>query len=379
MTAPGPAGARAACDGAAPSRWLPGRLARLLAWRRQLQGRYDATTAGLFRHAWHKGGRMRGLVEYLRFRRELGEAVDPVAARTLKRMLADAPGPLAYQAVELLLEADAATLTAAEAVLDRLRPYAEGSPPVASALSAAGRTLSPQAERLVGLHRGQAPWRSEFADLLRRSRDRTCIVGNAGSLNGAGLGAQIDAHGCVVRFNRWCSQASAVADLGRRLDVWVCTPRFLPQAISLDCGLPRWLVLTGPDARYRRAGRGVDWGLVLELLDAGVKVLTIPLPVWAELVARLGAPPSAGVSFVAWVQHCTGGLAGFSIAGFDIASAGTSGYHHAGARLQPGRRHAWGREAALLEAWKGQGLRSLRPAGGASKGDAAAAPAEGVD
>jgi hypothetical protein len=351
--------------GPGPSDWLPGQLARLLAWRRQLQGRYDATTASLFRHAWHKGGGLRALLEWLRFRRELGQPLDPVSVQTLRQTLGEARGPLAWQAVELLLEADPAACPAAGVVQDRLEPCADFSPPLARALHDVGRPLGRRAARLADLHRSQVQWRSDFAGFLRGCRGQTCVVGNAGSLNGAGLGAQIDAHRCVVRFNRWCGEDSAAEDLGARLDVWVCTPRFLPQAMSLGRGLPRWLVLTGPDACYGRAGRGVDWGLVLELLDAGVKVLTIPLPVWAEMVAELGAPPSAGVLFLAWAQHCLDGPSGLSITGFDLVGVRTSGYHHAGASLRPGRRHAWGRESALLEVWKGRGLRSLGPSGGA--------------
>jgi hypothetical protein len=73
----------------------------------------------------------------------------------------------------------------------------------------------------------------------------------------------------------------------------------------------------------------------------------------------LGAPPSAGVLFLAWAHRLLGDFEHLVIAGFDIASAGTKGYHHAGPAIRGGRRHAWEREKALLDEWRNQGLRSL--------------------
>ena len=95
------------------------------------------------------------------------------------------------------------------------------------------------------------------------------------------------------------------------------------------------------------------------MLDAGVKVLTVPLPVWGDLVRTVEAPPSAGLTFLAWAGGMLGGFERLAIAGFDIASMRTKGYHHAGGRVRAGRRHAWNSEKALLDAWKNNGLRCL--------------------
>jgi hypothetical protein len=336
------------------SAWLPGWVARSLAWRRQQLGRYDVRTAACFEHAWRRSRDLSSLVEWLRFRRELGLALDPSLAATLQRALGGRRDAMAAQAVELLHE-----VAAGDALEDLhwLRPHAERSPPIADMLNRRGMRLSGGARRLAGLHASQDAWRGAFAEYLSAAQDRVCVVGNSAALSGAGLGAAIDEHDRVVRFNRWTGSASARRDLGSRIDVWVCAPRFLPQMVQLGCDLPAWLILSGPDARYGRAGRVVDWELVLGMLDGGVKVLTFPLTIWGESVGAVGAPPSAGLLFLTWARRILGGFDRLAIAGFGIADLRTKGYHHAGKALRPGRRHAWDRERALRDAWKRSGLR----------------------
>ena len=339
--------------------WLPGWLARIWAWRRHALGRYDERTASYYRHVWKKRNDLGGLVEWLRFRRELGQPPDPALTQLLRHVLGDARGAAAWQAVELLIEADGLANHAGAEGLAWLRLRAEQSPPIAYHLRGIGVSLTQRATRLAELHERQDRWRQAFADYLSSCRGSICVVGNAGSLRSSRLGPAIDNHELVARFNRWSSDSVAVEDIGSRLDVWVCAPRFLPAVSSVNRGFAPWMVVSGPDARYHRAGRAVDWDVVLAMLDAGVKVLTIPQTVWCEPVARLGAPPSAGVLFLAWVRGFLPGFNGLEIAGFDIAGSGTKGYHHAGKHLRPGRRHNWANESALLEGWKKEGLRCL--------------------
>lgn len=347
-----------------PARWLPGWIARVNAWRRQARGRYDDETAAWFRHAWRRSGKLTGLVEWLQFRRELGFPVDPRAAARLCDALADARGPLARQVAELLLEVQALTGAARRDELAWLAGHADVSPPIAALMRDIGTDLSQQAARLADLYAQQDMWRAEFCDRLARCDGSVCVVGNAASLVGSGLGPVIDRQAMVVRFNRWRSGSASEDDLGSRLDVWVCTPRFLPQLARMGGVLPTWLVLSGPDVRYQRAGRGVDWDLVVALLDQGVKVLTVPLTVWRGVVEPLGAPPSAGVLMLAWARRCIVDVGRLSFVGFGSTGSGGA-YHHASARMRPGRRHAWVAEAALLRAWQHDGMRALTFGNGA--------------
>lgn len=359
MTQGPPENGAVSAGAAKPSPWLPGWAAQLVAWRRHALGYYDARTAGYYRHVWNRRNGLASLVAWLRFRRELGQPLGPELAKGLRGALGDARGAAAWQAVELLLEADALADYAGNKGLVWLKPHAEHSPPIAHYLLGAGVALTPRATRLAQLFEHQTRWRQAFGEYLSACQGNICVVGNAGSLNDSGLGAAIDDHRLVVRFNRWASPSTAQGDLGSRLDVWVCAPRFLPKVFAIDRGLAPWMVLTGPDARYQRAGRAVDWDVVLKMLDTGVKVLTIPLSVWRDPVAQIGAPPSAGVLFLAWSRRFITGFDRLAIAGFDIAATGTKGYHHAGARFRPARRHDWVSENVLLDGWKNEGLRCL--------------------
>lgn len=341
-----------------PGGWMPGWMARLIGRYRQMSGRYDMHTAACYEQAWRRSDSLPSLVEWQRFRRELGLAPDAVLADDLRQALGDRRDATAVNALELLHELSATGDACGHAPFKWLRTHAECSPPIADLLERNGAPLTPRARQLAALYASQEDWRSTLAADLS-SAGRVCVVGNAGSMNGARLGRQIDLQPRVVRFNRWAGPASSPRDLGSRLDVWVCAPRFLTQLARLPRDLPPWVILTGPDARYARAGRPVEWDLVLGMLDAGVKVLTLPLAAWGESVRLIGAPPSAGLLFLAWARRTLGGFERLVIAGFDIASVGTKGYHHAGPGLRSGRRHAWDREKGLLDEWKKAGLRSL--------------------
>jgi len=335
-------------------------LARGLARYRQWLGRYDERTEAWFRHAWQRSGDVADLLQYLQFRRECGRLPTPDLISALHHRVNALQGPALRQAAERLLEAGAMPAEATAGLGPRLSPWAAQSPPIAVWLGEGGVELEPEVRRLADWHRQQPGLREAFGAYLRGQDKGICVVGNAGSLVGGGLGEHIDRHGLVVRFNRYRSEAAAPVDLGRRLDVWVCAPKFLPEAAAMAQGRFNvvWLVLSGPDVRYHRAGAALDWAHVAALLHAGVKVITVPLGVWGGLVDRLGAPPSAGILMLSWVHALRGDWDGLMIAGFDGARVRGHAYHHAG-RGRPGRRHAWDRERALLADWRRQGLRAL--------------------
>jgi len=336
--------------------WLARGFARYGQW----QGCYDARTEAWFHHAWQRSDDAVDLLQYLQFRRERGGLPTPELIGVLHDRLNALQGPALRQAAERLLEAGAMPQDPEAGWASRLAPWAENSPPIAARLREAGATLSPIARRLADWHQQTPALREAFGEYLCGHRADICVVGNAGSLRGASLGERIDRHGRVVRFNRYHSDAAGPQDLGRRLDVWVCAPKFLPEAAAMVQGRfdVAWLVLSGPDVRYHRAGAALDWALVDTLVEAGVRVVTVPLEVWRGLVDRLAAPPSAGVLLLAWVHALLGGWGALTIAGFGGAQMRGHAYHHAG-RGRAGRRHAWGRERALLSEWRCEGLRAL--------------------
>jgi hypothetical protein len=201
----------------------------------------------------------------------------------------------------------------------------------------------------------QESWRAEFRQWLQaRCQQGLCVVGNGGTLLGAGLGRWIDSHGVVVRFNRFQGAASTAVDIGHRLDVWVTSA---DQDIAVPSGVP-WIVVSGPEMAFRLQ----NWGRFADSLSSRSKVLTVPLPPWRELVAELQAPPSAGLLFLAWARSLMGGWTSLQAVGFAGVRAGARPYHHANIRHRPGARHHWAAELQVLRRWQEEGLHIELPA-----------------
>jgi hypothetical protein len=152
-----------------------------------------------------------------------------------------------------------------------------------------------------------------------------CVVGNGAGLLGQGRGTQIDAHGLVVRFNHW--PRHAVADLGQRVDLWVCAPgvAMAPQDPAFTPPAARWILVSGP----------AWWSAT----SAGH--LAVPLAVWRTLVRTLRAPPSAGVLTLAWLRELNGGWTGLHVTGIGRGPAAAGRWHLARAGRRHASRHNW--------------------------------------
>jgi hypothetical protein len=175
------------------------------------------------------------------------------------------------------------------------------------------------------------------------------VVGNAGSLIGCRLGREIDSGGLVVRFNRFRDIYSSTVDIGHRLDVWVCAPGYrgaMPDEVE-------WLAISGPDMCYRKR----DWSDLIPRIDKDLPILTVPLSVWRSLVAKLQAPPSAGVLMLEWLYQITGSWDGITALGIGCGVRGR--YHHSDPKQRAVVRHDWSGEQALVHEWRRQGLRIL--------------------
>lgn len=310
---------------------LPALWSRWQAARRRAGGRYDPVLlAWAYRAA--RGGAVADLCRLALWRRDLGRPLPRRWVAPLRDGLAQLPAAQRCLALGLLAEAAPAALAGLPAGwLDE----AARQPGVALALGRA-QPLAPVAT---------------FEAWLAAQRPRGhCVVGNAASLAGRGLGAQIDAAGVVWRFNHWQGPAAQAADQGRRCDVWVLSPA-LRQA-PLPAGL-RWAVLSGPDVRYTQRG----WGLVTRLQQAGVGVVCVPLPVWRGCVAALQAPPSAGLLSLAWLRGQGAAPAPWAgVRALGIGEGRAAAYHLADRRARAGSRHDWDAEAALLARWRAEGL-----------------------
>jgi len=322
-------------------------------WRRQ-QGKYDKTTLGFLRNAWHKRPSLQHLLGYLTFRRDLGYLPSPPLLRALAEHIHKLPRRYEHRVVNLLCECGMGSGVQQSLTLETLLNIAKRSPPAADLVRGKGAEVGNAVGVLAKLQANQDETRQHFADFLNRSRSSVCIVGNAAGLSGAGMGKKIDAHEVVVRFNHYCSATSRREDTGLRIDIWVRAPNLK----TVDHGvnpMADWIVLSGPDIRYQLA----DWDPLLPYLEAGRKILTVPLDIWRTLVKELHAPPSAGILLLAWVIRLMEGAGGISAAGFQSAvnpASVSRPYHHALSQQRPGHRHNWVAERELLNRWQSAGL-----------------------
>lgn len=307
---------------------------------------YDRKTLGLHAHAVRGSDCLTHpwlLLGYVQFLRDLGR-VPP--KRWLLRLLAVSPRmDVAGRQGVLRLIAEFLP----ESMLDSAFRLREGKAlPPALARYAGGAGEAP----LAAVDAMQMQWRAEFMQWLQLQRvgKGICVVGNAGSLGTQELGATIDSHAAVIRFNRFAREDALIRSVGQRVDVWVLSPGYRgPVPVGVQ-----WVVMAGPDVRYTLR----NWKLLMPLLKDGAKVLTVPLPVWRKLVLRLQAPPSAGVLLLQWLFEMNESWKNIAIAGVG-GWMGQGTYHLALVDHKADSRHRWAAECALVEQWSGAGLARL--------------------
>lgn len=321
--------------------------ATYLAWqaaRQRRLGHYDRKMLAAAAAAWRLAPSTERLLSYALLRRDMGlplpsRWVEPLRAglgrlRSTRRRLA--LGLLAEHGVHALDGLPKDWLQDASNYLPALAEYGTG-------------TL--QQLLLQRLHAKQTEWRQQFAAWLAECSltGPIAIVGNAATLEGTGLGSAIEACSAVVRFNRCGAGADFAADVGSRTDVWVVSPAYrgpIPSGV-------RWILLTGPDMRYRLQ----DWSMVIPLLKADIPVLTFPLITWRQLVHKLQAPPSAGLLMLLWLSQLSpAGWSSLRVAGIGTGLNSTGRYHRTNQKQAAASRHAWIAERSMLSKWRLQGL-----------------------
>lgn len=330
--------------------WLCGLLGR---WRRK-KGLYDRRTLECFYRGWRSSDDSRDLLAYFRFRRDLGLKTP---FRPLKGLLASwvNQDQKTRRALLNLLEVDNRNIDSSILPSEELIMLAPENPAAAALLAQRGVTLYGHAGVLAQLQAKQDNWRAGFAELLNANRESICVVGNAGALQGAGCGPAIDSSELVVRFNQFATLEeplqSSVADVGKKLGVWVCAPGLEPP-YPQEVDDVEWVILTGPDIRYQLS----QWQYVVPLLRSGKKVLTVPLGIWRILVRELEAPPSAGVLCLAWFIEMLGTAEGIQAAGFQRTEQPDKPYHFVLPGHKAVKRHNWAGERRFMAKWESDGL-----------------------
>jgi len=91
-------------------------------------------------------------------------------------------------------------------------------------------------------------------------KQRVAVIGNAPTLRGSGMGAHIDDHDVIVRFND-CRVRGFERDVGGRTDILVCNPyaETRPERRVADEPLPRAVVVLTPQTRRGERGAFEAW------------------------------------------------------------------------------------------------------------------------
>lgn len=331
------------------SDYLPADISRRIGrWRRR-RGRYDARTAACLRRAAKRESSPEALLEYLRFRRDLGHLPAADEAENLLHLLPALTAARRRNAVNLLLECGFEDAVLGAVPSAELTAFATHSPPVAHLLGHHAQ-LTGTARHLARLHASQDAWRRDFtAELRDRAGCGVRVIGNAGHPTARTRADHGGEGAWITRFNRFNRATPADegggADTG--LDVWVRAP-------DLDEPVPHpgptWVVLSGADPRFQLG----TWGAITDLLERDLRVVTIPLCTWRSLVAELSAPPSAGLLYLAWVIEVLGKPDAVTAAGFQaLDEVGASTPRRRG----QGVRHDWSAERRVLAGWRRNGLR----------------------
>lgn len=300
---------------------------RITATELSAQGKYNIATLWAFRKVWLRSQQWTDYLAYLVFRRALGY---PLTARKAKLLQQQLRWPFGWlhkiyrhrwrQSWNLLAEYHA-----------RHQQAKQGSAP----------------PLLKYRRNNQQLWRSQLAAYLDAAELVYC-VGNSPKLNSSGLGQDIDAAACVVRFNLYQTEHVRNTDIGQKCHIWVLAPGFRSK-LEPDC---EWLILTGPDMLW--------WQLNWAHLDylAAKKLISIPLSYWRHLVRQLAAPPSAGLLTIEFLRAITANKNKFKLAGFGYNPQIEQQYHLTQPEHQAVSRHNWLAEYEYFQQWSGHKSRA---------------------
>jgi len=305
----------------------------LKASQSRARGDYSRETLKLYFQAWSRHRTPRQLIAWLGFQRDLGYLIKHHQYTRLKALLQQNTAKRLTQGLIGQRLRQAQNLCAEYEWHHMLQPD----------ITAGVLQTSRQKRAIHSVRTQQLQWQKEFLTYLSQQTEHgIAVVGNSGALIGQQAGPAIDASGAVIRFNQYRGDANATLDLGLRLDAWVCAPGFKGKVPDV-----RWIILSGPDMQFQLQ----NWAPLLEAIERGTPVVTIPLVHWRELVSQLQAPPSAGLLTLTWLTSQSNLKPALSVFGFGFGHRPDENvaYHLADAKHPPTPRHNWAGEARLLE------------------------------
>lgn len=190
-----------------------------------------------------------------------------------------------------------------------------------------------------------------FRELVLEAQGSVCIVGNSPLLLGKGLGAEIDNHQVVIRFNSYNSSYPYSEDYGVKTDVWT-RMIFHPYVHREPQSGLKLVIFSGSNRLYRPY---TEWFNVLDYVNSGLPVQFFPRHEFYELQHILGAPPTSGLMMCYMLYKIIGPLQPHHYYGVSFAQDSVfdeANYHYSDQNAQSGPRHDWDREAAFFQTIK---------------------------
>lgn len=189
--------------------------------------------------------------------------------------------------------------------------------------------------------------RGRFQDIVSDESISLCIVGNSPCERGRGLGAFIDSHDVVIRFNDYSTAPEYSEDYGRKTDIW--SRNYTYQNIwRRDSEKFRHTLLPGLSL-YWRVPNGYQF--LVDHAASGNSAEDVPVRIYHNLMVRVGVPPSSGLLVLYWIFAIRGGLKNVSVFGFSMMDQNGIGpvrYFEDGVVRAKHPPHSWQREWAVF-------------------------------
>ena len=180
--------------------------------------------------------------------------------------------------------------------------------------------------------------------LLKQYDNSIAVVGNSPKELNKGQGKVIDNHPLVVRFNDYSINPPYDADYGSKTDIWVRSiGDWVPQR---DISQYKSIMVSGLNLAHRYG----EWRTIKSYAMQSKPIELFPKKLQYELIDKLHAVPTAGISFCYTLYKTVGPLNPDSMFGFSFTdhigeNATPSHYYN---NRPPSDRHNWHAERALF-------------------------------
>jgi len=199
--------------------------------------------------------------------------------------------------------------------------------------------------RLSHLHDRILEHSTSLKERLADTRRSLAIVGNSPCELGHGLGAIIDGHDDVARFNFFSQEEEFAEDYGRKFTIHVRGPTNNPE-LHRRSRKADFTVIALMDFVFVHR----NWRPFVDLDEEGVKLAAYPAGFHRALQGKLHAEPSLGLAFCAYAKQLRGALPRKDCFGFsfiDQIGASPSSAHYF-EQAAPALTHRWDRELEIF-------------------------------